>query len=487
MKYTHDLIVIGAGAGGLGAAGFGGLIGLKVALIDKSEKNFGGDCLNYGCIPSKALLHIAAQFAGGRSAQKFGASFSGKADFKQIMAHVHDLQDVIRAHESPEYLSSQYGLETITGHAKFSGPQSIVVNERALSAPKIVLATGSTARRLDIPGIDQVDLYDNVGLFWTLDELPDHLLILGGGPIGCEMGQAFRRLGSKVTIVNKAHRLLEKEPEVMAQILQEQLAAEGIEFFHQSVVKRFTSSSEASLVVGHDKHQTQISFSHVLNAAGREVVTEGMDLDKAKIRTENGRIVTNDKYQTTNPNIYTVGDAFGREQFSHGAEKHNIDLWNNLLSPVAKKHDLAHFSWVTFTDPQVAAFGYTEQDLKDKDIDFELIEQPFDRDDRAVAADYRYGLLRLYMSKSNWLKSPKILGGSMIAPQAGELIQELLLLNQLSKPLSALTRKIYAYPVASRINQKPARDRVEQQSLSPRVKGLLRWWYRLRFGGAKNR
>ncbi|MEM6394924.1 MAG: FAD-dependent oxidoreductase [Bacteroidota bacterium] len=485
MKYTHDLLVIGAGAGGLGAAGFGGLVGLKVALIDKSAKNFGGDCLNYGCIPSKALLHIASQFAGGRAAEKFGGAFSGKADFKKIMAHIHELQDVIRAHESPEFMSEQYGLETIIGQAELSGRNSLKVNGRELKAPKIVLATGSKARDLDIPGVEKVKLYDNEGLFWELEELPEHLLIIGGGPIGCEMGQAFRRLGSEVTIVNKGDRLLGKDPEVVAAILQEQLEKEGLTVLNGAEVAEFTDLNMGSIVLRFDASKRRtIEFSHVLNAAGRTVRTDGLGMENAGVEVEDDRIVTNDYYQTTNPNIYTVGDAYGREMFSHGAEKHNLDMWNNLLSPIKKKHKLPHFSWVTFTDPQVASFGYTEEDLERLGKEYDLIEQSFEKDDRAVAAEYRYGLLRLYMSKGSLLSSPKILGGCMIAPNAGELIQELLLLNQLGKPLSALTQKIYAYPVASRINQKPARDRVEKQTLSPRVKGIIKWWYKLRYGGA---
>ncbi|MEL6391126.1 MAG: NAD(P)/FAD-dependent oxidoreductase [Bacteroidota bacterium] len=482
MKYTHDLIVIGAGAGGLGAAGFGGLIGLKVALIDKSAKNFGGDCLNYGCIPSKALLHIASQFAGGKSAERFGAQFSGKADFTKIMDHVHNLQDVIRAHESPEYMREQYGLETIIGHAKFVGPRSVEVNDQVLSAPKIVLATGSKARELKIPGIEQVKLYDNEGLFWSLNELPEHLLVIGGGPIGCEMGQAFRRLGSRVTIVNLGSRLLAKDPAPMGNILQDCLEREGVEIRNETEVAAFTSPGTADLLDHTDGSIQEITFSHVLNAAGRKVVTEGLALEKADIRVDDGRMVTNDRYRTTNRNVFAVGDALGREQFSHGAEKHNIDLWNNLLSPIKKSHRLKHFSWVTFTDPQVASFGWTEADLKAEGTDFEVVDQPFDKDDRAIAAEYRYGLLRLYLGKGSAIRSPKILGGCMIAPQAGEIIQELLLLNQQGKSLSALTQKIYAYPVASRINQKPARDRVEQQTLSPRIKRIMKWWYRFRFG-----
>ncbi|MEL6669014.1 MAG: FAD-dependent oxidoreductase, partial [Bacteroidota bacterium] len=283
-------------------------------------------------------------------------------------------------------------------------------------------------------------------------------------------------------IVNLGSRLLAKDPAPMGNILQDCLEREGVEIRNETEVAAFTSPGTADLLDHTDGSIQEIIFSHVLNAAGRKVVTEGLALEMADIRVDDGRMVTNDRYRTTNRNVFAVGDALGREQFSHGAEKHNIDLWNNLLSPIKKSHRLKHFSWVTFTDPQVASFGWTEADLKAEGIDFEVVDQPFDKDDRAIAAEYRYGLLRLYLGKGSAIRSPKILGGCMIAPHAGEIIQELLLLNQQGKSLSALTQKIYAYPVASRINQKPARDRVEQKTLSPRIKRIMKWWYRFRFG-----
>lgn len=480
-KFTHDLLVIGAGAAGLGCAGFAGAVGLKAALIDKSAKNFGGDCLNYGCIPSKALLHVACLFQGGRDAVKFGLQTTGKADFKLVMDYVHSKQEVIRAHESPEHLRDEWGVDTIVGTATLTGPNSLSVNGDILSAPLIVLATGSKPRKLQVPGADQLKIYDNESLFWELEELPEKLLIVGGGPIACELGQAFQRLGSQVTIVSTGQRLLTNDTPQAAKVLMDKLSAEGIEFIMANKVAKFNSNTEAELVSERTGGGKTVQFTHVLAAIGREVRTDGIGLEAAGVAVKDGKIVADEYYRTNVPSIRVIGDAFGREMFSHGAEKHNFNLWNNLLSPLKQKHSLEKFTWVTFTDPEVASFGWTKQDLEAKGIAHDTEEIPLSGDDRAIASDYADGHLTLYLSKGSLFSGPKILGGCMVAPAAGEMIQELHLMNTLELPLSKLTNKIYAYPVGSRINQKVARDRSQDSLLNERNKRLIRTWFRLRY------
>jgi pyruvate/2-oxoglutarate dehydrogenase complex dihydrolipoamide dehydrogenase (E3) component len=435
---------------------------------------------------------VANLFQKGREATEFGFQASGKADFKKVMAYVHGQQDLIRAHETPEFLDEEWGTKSIIGTATLTGKNEVTVNGKRLTAPKIILATGSIPRKLNVEGADQLKIYDNESLFWELDELPDHLLIVGGGPIGCEMAQAFRRLGSEVTMVNRGKALLAGDPPQMGQVLEMRLRKEGVNILHQTEVAKFTSATEAELKSANGQNNEagnsnsldfkvaeSVKFSHVLSAIGRVVRTEGLGLENAGVEVEKGKIVTDEYFLTTNPNIYAVGDAYGQEQFSHGAEMHNVGLWNNILSPIKKKHSLEHFTWVTFTDPEVASFGWTEKDLKDRGIDFETKEISLKDDDRAVSADYRYGHLIMYLSKGGLFSGPKILGGCMIAPAAGEMIQELHLMNQLGLPLGKLTNKIYAYPVGSRINQKAARDKTQDSLLTERNKKLISWWYRL--------
>lgn len=476
-NYTHDLIVIGAGSAGLGAAGFGGAIGLNVALIDRTENHFGGDCLNYGCVPSKALLHVAAQFAGARQAEKFGLTTSGKADFGKVMDYIRGRQEVIREHETPAYLRQEYGLDCIIGEAMLIGKNEVSVNGRKITAPRIVLATGSKPRHLEVPGSDKVKQHDNESVFSELDVLPERLLIVGGGPNSCEMAQAFQRLGSKVTVLNRGRRLLEKDPAPASAALEKKLKAEGITIRHETEIARFRDANTAELDT-FDEGGSEIEFTHLIVGIGRFVTTKGLGLELAGVGTKEGNIVVDDYYRTTNRSIFAIGDAYGHEMFSHGAEKHNTDLWKNLLSPIDRKHTLENFSWVTFTDPEVATFGLTEAQLEEKGVEYETVIQSFDHDDRAVAADYRDSVLILYLSRTKF-GSSKLLGGCMAAPAAGEMIQELLLLHEMDKPYATLTNKIYAYPVGSRINQKAARDRAQDRLFSPLTKKLLQAAYRL--------
>lgn len=483
MSYTHDLIVIGAGAGGLGCAGFGSSIGLNAALIDKTAKAFGGDCLNYGCVPSKAILHVASLFAGGKQAEAFGLKTEGKADFKKVMAYVHGQQDIIRANETPEHFAKEFGTDTIIGTAELTGKREVTVNGKKLTAPNIVLATGSIPRKLDLPGIDLVKQWDNESVFWELEELPEHLLVVGGGPISCELSQAFVRLGSQVTLLVRGDRLNEKDPAKMSEILTAKLREEGVDIRFNTEIASFSDASTALLkeggAAGAKEGQEATKFSHLLVAIGRNVRTEGLGLSNAGVKVEKGKIVTDDRYRTTNKNIYAIGDAFGAEQFSHGAEFHNTQLWNNLLSPLKKKHNLDKFAWVTFTDPEIATFGMTPKRLQEKGIDFETRELSMKDDDRAVAADFRNGYLIVYLSKG-WWGGGKVLGGCLAAPAAGEMIQTLHFLQTEGMKYSALTNMIYPYPVASRIVQKGARqgasDLLTGDGIVPKV---LRRVYRL--------
>jgi pyruvate/2-oxoglutarate dehydrogenase complex dihydrolipoamide dehydrogenase (E3) component len=487
MKHTHDLIVIGAGAGGLGCAGFGSSIGLKVALIDKEAKNFGGDCLNYGCIPSKALLHVASLFAGGKQAEAFGLKTEGKADFKKVMDWVHARQDIIRAHETPEHFASEYGTDTIIGTAALTGKNEVTVNGKKLTAPNIVLATGSVPRKLNLPGVEQVKQWDNESVFWELEELPEHLLMVGGGPISCELSQAFVRLGSKVTLLVRGDRLNANDPAKMGEILAAKLTEEGVDIRFNTEIASFPDANTAMLKVGaaagaekgiKGAREEGMTFTHLLVAIGRNVRTEGLGLEQGGVRVDEGKIVTDDRYRTSNPRIYAIGDAWGGEQFSHGAEFHNTQLWNNLISPLKKKHNLDKFAWVTFTDPEIATFGMTPRRLQEKGIDFETRELSLKDDDRAISADYRGGHLIVYLSKG-WWGGGKVLGGSLAAPAAGEMIQTLHFLQVEGMKYSAITNMIYPYPVASRIVQKGARKGAAALLTSGPLPKVLRWVYRV--------
>jgi pyruvate/2-oxoglutarate dehydrogenase complex dihydrolipoamide dehydrogenase (E3) component len=474
MEHEYDIIVVGAGSGGLGVSLFMAKTGLKALLVDKTDKDIGGDCLNYGCIPSKALIHVSRLLHRAKEAANFGLQISGTADLLKATEYVKSKQGIIRKHENADFLRRQ-GIDVVLGRASFHDNHSIKVNDTVYNAKKIVLASGSRPAALKTPGIEKVKQYNNESIF-DIADLPKQLLVVGGGPIGLEMGQAMRRLGSEVTILDQTSNILSHEDSEITDILIEQLKGEGIRFILEAELTGFISSTEA--VIKNKNGIIHQQFDAVFVAIGRAFELAPLQLDRAGIRVENDRIVVNKYLQTTNQHVFVCGDIAGSLQFSHAAEQHARLLLNNLFSPFKKKLDNSHMSWVTFSDPEVATFGLQESALKKDKASYERLVLDFSDDDRAVVDDHRYGKLILFLSKGSFLNPPKILGGSMVAPAAGELIQELILANAEGLSINSIFNKIYPYPVASRVNQMLIVRHKEKQLTEP-VKKLLRFAYKL--------
>jgi pyruvate/2-oxoglutarate dehydrogenase complex dihydrolipoamide dehydrogenase (E3) component len=471
----YDIIVIGAGSAGLSVALPMHEFGFKVLLIDKTDHQIGGDCLNDGCVPSKALIHIARQVHQAKESQKYGLQVAGKVEISNVWKYVKERQDKIREHENATYLRNM-GIEVALGTARFVSRNEVEVSGQVHQGKKIVIATGSRPKKLQIPGIDQVKWYNNQNIF-TIDFLPSTLLVIGGGPIGIELAQAFARLGSQVIVVHNKTHILDKESPEITHILQKRLTNEGIRFYLQAEALSFTNGT--TLAIGHENKQAELAFDAVLVAAGRELNIESLQLEKASIATENGKIKVNEYLQTTNKQVFVCGDVAGDLKFSHAAEQQATILLNNFLSPLKKPLVNKHMSWVTFTDPEVATFGYLQKELQDKKIGFEKLSLDFGEDDRAVVEDYQYGKLILYVEQNKLLKqNPKILGGTMIAPNAGELIQELILANTAGIGTDALFNKIYPYPTASAVNKRIILNKKRGQ-LTPLVKRLLQTLYKI--------
>jgi pyruvate/2-oxoglutarate dehydrogenase complex dihydrolipoamide dehydrogenase (E3) component len=357
------------------------------------------------------------------------------------------------------------------GEAHFSNKNEIEVNGKKYSAKKIVIATGSKPRKLKVPGVEKVKYYDNESIF-HISELPERLLIVGGGPIGIEIAQAMNRLGSKITVVQHADKILEHDDPAVTEILLEQLQKEGVHFLLNADVEHFISANEA-LVKLKDGQTKNIQFDAVFAGIGRELDLKPLQLSNAGIRFRKDKIVTDKYLRTTNKNVFVCGDVAGDLKFSHAAEFHARILLNNFFSPFNKRLNDDHMSWVTFTDPELATFGLNEKQLRERNISYKKLEQNFKEDDRAVTDHYQYAKMILYISKGGLFKKEKILGGTMVAPHAGELIQELILANTSKLPVNAIFNKIYPYPVASRINQQiVVKDK--EESLTNSIKKLLR-------------
>ncbi|MEO6357541.1 MAG: FAD-dependent oxidoreductase, partial [Ferruginibacter sp.] len=421
----YDIIIIGAGSGGLSVGLFMNKAGLKVLMLAKTENAIGGDCLNDGCVPSKALIHVAKIANSAKTAAAFGLQVSGKVDIQKAIDYVYSKQELIRKHENAQWLREQ-GIDVVLGNAHFANQNEVDVNGEKYTGKKIVIATGSSPKKLQVPGVEKVKYYDNEKVF-HLQDLPARLLVIGGGPIGIEIAQALNRLGSKVTVIHKGAMILERDDATLTAILLTQLQAEGIEFIFNATIEEFTSASEGVIRISGTVQA--IHFDAVFVATGRELLLQPLQLQKAGIAVKDNKIIIDQYLRTTNKNVFVCGDIAGDLQFSHAAEFHARILINNFFSPLKKKLDNRYMSWVTFTDPEVATFGLNEKQLQERNIRFEKLEQDFSMDDRAVVDNYRYGKQVVLISKGAWYKKQVILGGSMIAPNAGELIQELILAN----------------------------------------------------------
>ncbi len=471
----YDIIVIGAGSAGLSTGLFLAKTGFNVLMIARSDEEIGGECLNDGCVPSKALIHVSRIVHNAKLAGNFGLEIKGQVDIEKATSYVYSKQEIIREHENAAWLQEQ-GVKVVLGEARFSGSNEIVVNGETYTAKKIVLATGSKPRKLDVPGTEKVRYFDNENVF-GIKTLPKRFLFVGGGPISIELGQAFRRLGSEVTIIENADRILAHDDKTLAEILLNRLTEEGIKFHFNVTLEKFSSANEA-VIRKKNGEQFNQSFDAVFAGIGRVLKLESLQLSKAGIETKDNKIVIDKYLRTTNKNIFVCGDIAGDLQFSHAAEFHARIILNNLFSPLNKKLSNDHMSWVTFTDPELATFGLNEKQLKKKDISFIKLEESFEDDDRAVVDNYRYGKIILFINKKSWLKKQVILGGTMLAPHAGELIQELILANTSGLDIDSIFNKIYPYPVATRINQKIILS-YKQQSLTPFLKKVLRIAFKL--------
>ncbi|CAN5299496.1 hypothetical protein BH23BAC1_BH23BAC1_43950 [soil metagenome] len=474
-KNEFDIIVIGTGSAGLSVGLFMNEAGFKILMIDKSDQHIGGECLNDGCVPSKALIHVSKIMAQAKLASNFGLCVQGKVDLKKALNYVTKAQGHIRSHENKGWLENQ-GIHVVLGEAKFIGKKEIEAAGSIYKSNKIVIATGSKPRKLQIPGVEKVKYYDNENIF-RIDEFPERLLIIGGGPIGMEIGQAFNRLGAKVTVVHQGAHILEHDDIGVTEVLLQQLQKEGIEFLMQAKPESFITENE-TLVKLKDGSTRKISFDAVFVGIGRELDLKPLKLDKAGIKLKHNKIVSDKHLRTSNKNVFVCGDVAGNLNFSHAAESHARMLINNFLSPIKKKLNNDHFSWVTFTDPELATFGLNEKQLKDRNKKYRRLETDFSEEDRAVTDNYRYGKSLMFISQGGLFHKEKVLGGTMVAPNAGELIQELILANSSKLSIDAIFNKIYPYPVATRVNQKTIIE-YKQEGLTKNIRKLLKMAFKI--------
>ncbi len=479
MKTTYDIIVIGAGSGGLGVGIGMAQFGFKVLMIDKDKANFGGECLNSGCIPSKALIHITDILKKAKDSEAYGLTVSGKPDIRKILDYVHSRQEIIRQHESAEYLQKEEGIDVLIGEASFSGKHSVQVNGTEYTCKKILVATGSKPRKLEAKGLESMKVYTNENLF-DIDFIPENFLLIGGGPIGLEMSQCFARMGSQVTVLEKSDRIMKKELPEVSHLVQERLALEGITFKLEHELVEFRAGKTAVLK-NKAGEEIEIPCDAVLVGIGREIKYDALKLEKAGVQLDDKGWPVLDDYLRAkgNTSIVFAGDAAHNVLFSHGAELHTTLLLTNFFTPwpFKKKLNLDNFSWCTFTDPEVATFGLSEDEIKKRGINYEKVDFSLASDDRAIASDYRYGKLILFLKKNRWKpRNGKVLGGTVVAPAAGEMVQELIMAKQQGLGAGAMFNKIYPYPTQTRAHKVALVEKFSG-GISPGIQKILRFLY----------
>jgi pyruvate/2-oxoglutarate dehydrogenase complex dihydrolipoamide dehydrogenase (E3) component/uncharacterized membrane protein YdjX (TVP38/TMEM64 family) len=441
-----DIIVVGAGAAGLNIASFMNKVGLDVLLIEQEEDRIGGDCLNFGCVPSKSLIHVAREVQSAQQAKEFGLESSGKIDFSKVKDYIQDNIEQIREHENKEYLEEK-GITVKIGQANFVGENEVEIAGEKFKADKIILATGARPRQLDIPGGEDVKIHDNESI-WEIEELPDKMIIIGGGFVGLELAQAFQYLGSEVHLFERGERVLKPAPKEISKKVEENLQESGVTIHKQTSAKKF---ADDSLVVEQESGEAkEVDFDLIFASIGRIANTDGIGLDRVGVETtERGKLITDNYLRTTNKNIYACGDVVGQHQFTHATELHASIILKNLFSPLKSKLNTDHISWTMFTDPEVTVFGLSQDKLEQRGVDYEILENDFSEDDRAIIEGYSaQSQLKLFVDSKD-----KIRGGYIIAPNSGEIAQELILANTEGLTVDQLFNKTYPYPTASRVNK----------------------------------
>ena len=448
MKFTHDVIVIGAGAAGLTAAGGVALFGLKAVLIEGHK--MGGECLNNGCVPSKAIITAAKRAAEARTATRHGVTLAEpKVEWSGVHKHIHDAIAHIEPHDSAERFE-EMGVEVIKGWARVTGKHSVEVDGRELRAPRIVIATGSKPALPPIEGLDSVPYLTNENLF-DLTEQPGHLLIVGGGVIGMEMAQAFRRLGSAVTVVNPGPLMGRDDPESVA-VVREVMEAEGVRFVDGKVRKvEGKSGAIRAHVELRDGLTEQLDGSHILIAVGRKANASGFGLEELGVEMGPNGIATDKRRRSSVRSIYAIGDCRDGPRLTHvsGYEGSNVAL--EIVTGLPTKVDYSALPWVTFTEPEIAQIGMTEKDARDAHGEkVTVVKEGFDHNERAIAEDATKGHVKMV------LKGKKVLGVSIVGKNAGELLLPFTQTITGKSSTFALGSAIISYPTRSEISKAAA-------------------------------
>ena len=473
--FEANVVVIGAGSAGLVSSIIAAGAKAKVILIEKHR--MGGDCLNTGCVPSKAIIRSARIADYIKRAAEFGIDGAkGQVNFPKVMERIQSVVKAIEPHDSVERYTS-LGVECVAGEAMITSPWTVQVGERTITTRSIVLATGARPFVPPIPGLDKVDYLTSDSL-WDLRELPKRLLVLGAGPIGCELAQSFARLGAQVTVVDQAPRIMPREDEDVAELVMERFTREGVRVLTGYKADSFERDEQGGVLhVQGDDERLALPFDKVLIAIGRKANVEGFGLEELQLPlTQRGTIEVNEYLQTIYPNIYACGDVAGPYQFTHMA---SYQAWFAVLNAMLgglKKFRINYkvVPWATFTDPEVARVGLSEQEAKEQGIEYDLTRYGIDDLDRAIADGEAHGFVKVLTAPGG----DRILGATIVGYHAGELLTEFVLAMTHGLGLKKIAATTHIYPTLSEANRFTAnawRSARIPKNLLPWAERFFRW------------
>jgi pyruvate/2-oxoglutarate dehydrogenase complex dihydrolipoamide dehydrogenase (E3) component len=467
-KISADICIIGAGSGGLSVAAGAAQLGKKVVLLEKGK--MGGDCLNYGCVPSKALLAAGKTAQVMRDAEKYGVQpVAPTVDFQAVHDHVHSVIAAIEPNDSVERFEG-FGVNVIQEAGRFIGPREVQAGDTVIKAKHFVVATGSSPFVPPIKGIETVPYLTNEIIF-DRTELPSHLLIIGGGPIGLEMAQAHRRLGAEVTVVEGATTILPKDDPELAEIAIENLRKEGINIITGAMVEELAGSEgNINLAYVKDGETHMVTGSHLLVATGRKANIDGLDLEKAGVQTDGRSITVDDRLRTTNKRVYAAGDVTGGRQFTHVAGYHAGIIVQNMLFKMPAKNKEHNAPWVTYIDPELAHVGLNEAMAKEQGVNYTVAKWDFEENDRAQAEHATHGLIKVLVGKKG-----KVLGASIVGKNAGDLIGPWALAVANGLKIRAFTNMIAPYPTLGEVSKRAAGAYYTPSLFSSKTRSLIKF------------
>ena len=462
-----DICVIGAGSGGLSVAAAAAAFGVSVVLIEKGK--MGGDCLNYGCVPSKAILAAGKHAQSIRDASKFGITVTGepKVNFKKVHDHIHDVIAQIEPNDSVERFTG-LGVDVIQAEGRFKDERTVIAGDKEIQARRFVIATGSSTFVPPIKGLDSVPYLTNETLFENTRKMP-HLVIIGGGPIGMEMAQAHKRLGCDVTVIEAAKALGNDDPELTS-ILLDELKKEGINIIENAMVSNVTQSNKKGVRISYTKDGTthDVNATHLLIATGRSANVDGLSLGAAGIEYTRRGIQVSKDLRTTNKRVYAIGDVTGGLQFTHVAGYHaGLVIRGILFRKKAVPND-GMIHWVTYTEPELGHVGLTEEKAREKYGKIKVLRWPYHENDRAQAERKTTGLIKMITNKKGL-----ILGVSIVGTGAGEMMNMWALAVTNNMKVGDVVGYVSPYPTLSEIGKRAAVTNYTSLSRKPIIRNVI--------------